>query len=155
MFTRRPDKRGSFSFDIELSNEHKRFFEDVDETHRGVIEARIIRRGHAVALFRAAASGVLSDADLFIANRLRNWKQEMLRRNRHSSLSCGFCATGFYVHEKPDAFIVVTTTSRAGARLNHPAKNRWPKPLRRHYRSQRTTMSDDSIRRRRARCGEA
>jgi hypothetical protein len=89
-------------------NERKRLMEEFHNAHRGVMQARIIRRDDLLALFLAAAAGVLNDADLLVLRSLAAWLKNAERRKKRNSFLCLDCDAGFYEHQKPEAFLIVT-----------------------------------------------
>jgi hypothetical protein len=80
------------------------------EAHGGVMQASILRHGYLQDMCQAAGEGVLSDADLLIANILLDWIEKAQCRNEADCFPClGCCGTGFYGHKKkPDAFLILT-----------------------------------------------
>jgi hypothetical protein len=83
--------------------------EEFHEAHGGMMHMRIFRQGYLQHLCQAAGEDAWSDADLLTAKLLVTWMERAQCRKEAKRFPClGGCGTGFYRHETPDAFLIVT-----------------------------------------------
>jgi hypothetical protein len=95
----------------QMNQDYRQKMQAFHDSHRGMLQVRVLRREHMPDLFLFAA---VDPDGMVVLETISQWLREMERRAKANRFLCMSCETTFHVHRLPDAFMVAMSFAESG-----------------------------------------